>query len=618
MADLTVEIGQSHAEAPHQTGYSVKEKSKLKIVQSIAHKFDEAKHPRDKEGQFALYHGTSDEFAEKILKEGLKPLSDIDTDSGVVAGKAFASTSEKVAISYAALSSDASADTITVIVFKPEANQYFKPAGKRVFGPPGSWPHAISTEMSSTETVPPELIQEIRQYRLEDVLEVLGPRGSQQRIPGAPGAPKQQYADWESPLEDLDPVKVVRKTDRIYVAIPTRSGAKKFDINQPRGPKGTSQGGRWVKGSGGTEHWVGEGTPTEPVVGRKFTSEEGYQWHEKGPGAKWAKETLTYEDANVLSSYAGFTYRQINDFRRGKPPTTEGRIRPLTPEEYAKVQAAPSGEAVQKMIPPEGPEFRYSWSFENIPKDTPGGPGYLQAHWVVKGPVPDPERLAEVTEKAVRIDDLIANRGVVLDEAMVVERGAYLPGVSAEDLAALEQEIWEEKGFTSTMLGDAGNRARSYPALGKWESIYHRYGGKPNSLVDHQDEVGTAVRFYITLPKGTKVAPVEAARRVRHDFPRVQDPSVFEHPEWTADGTTKPEDYTISDYTQKPTVNARDLDSKDYRMESEILLGSGARFRVTKVRKGYTYQTGDATLKPVEVYEVHMEYIGGGSSEGAH
>jgi len=91
---------------------------------------------------------------------------------------------------------------------------------------------------------------------------------------------------------------------------------------------------------------------------------------------------------------------------------------------------------------------------------------------------------------------------------------------------------------------------------------------------------------------------------------------VFEHPEWTADGRTKPEDYTKEDRTQKPTVNAKDLDDKGRRSESEILLGSGARFRVTNVKKGYTYQTGDDSLKPVEVYEVHMEYIGGGSSDG--
>jgi hypothetical protein len=126
------------------------------------------------------------------------------------------------------------------------------------------------------------------------------------------------------------------------------------------------------------------------------------------------------------------------------------------------------------------------------------------------------------------------------------------------------------------------------------------------------------VRIYITLPKGTKVASAEAARRIDMIYPRIQDPSVFDHPEWTADGRTKPEDYTMPDHTQKPTPRTRDLEDKGQRSESEILLGSGARFRVTKVKKGYTYQTGDATLKPVDVYEVHMEYIGGGSSEGAH
>ena len=106
-------------------------------VQSVAEKFDESKHRRDAQGQFApFYHGTSNEIAEKILEEGLKPLSDIDPSSGVVAGKGFAATSEKVAISYAAMASDDSVDTITVIVFKPEASQYFKPAGKRSFGSP--------------------------------------------------------------------------------------------------------------------------------------------------------------------------------------------------------------------------------------------------------------------------------------------------------------------------------------------------------------------------------------------------------------------------------------------------------------------------------------------------
>jgi hypothetical protein len=378
--------------------------------------------------------------------------------------------------------------------------------------------------------------------------------------------------------------------------------ARKFDPSQPRDDQG-----QWTK-----------------TTGRSFSSEEGYQWHEKGPGAEWAKTKLTSKDADVVDSYAGFTYRQINELRRGKAPTKEARIRALTPEEHQRIKDADDGEAVQRMIPPEGPEFRYSYSYDNIPKDTPGGPGYMAAHWAVKGPVLDEERLTEITDKANHLDDLIANRGLVLDEPVQVIRGAYLPGVTFESLQAMQYEgpngepppVYEEKGFTSTMLGEAGGRAKSYPALGKWESLYQRYGSKPGMIAKHQDEVGTAVQFHITLPAGTKVAAVEAARRMRYEFPRVQDPAVFEHPEWTADGKLKVEDFTIPDYTQTPTINAKDLDDKDRRTESEILLGSGARFRVTKVHPGYTYQTGDPTLKPVQVAQVYLEYIGGGSSEG--
>ena len=43
------------------------------------------------------------------------------------------------------------------------------------------------------------------------------------------------------------------------------------------------------------------------------------------------------------------------------------------------------------------------------------------------------ERLADVTKQADQLDEMIAKRGLVLDEDIVVERGAYLPGVSVDD-----------------------------------------------------------------------------------------------------------------------------------------------------------------------------------------
>lgn len=406
----------------------------------------------------------------------------------------------------------------------------------------------------------------------------------------------------------------------LQLVAPTFVKVLKFDPNQPRIPGGKG-GGRWVSAGHGIEHWVGEGTG-RVVEGRKFTSEEGYSWHEQGPGRTWAMG-MDPTDHAALDSYVGFGYREVNNLRRGQPPTREGKVRQMTKEEQAAVRAARQADNTPDPVPPEGPEFRYSWAYEHA-RGTPSGPEKLDAEWAVVGPHVDPERLEAVTKQADQLDSMIADRGLVLDEDIVVERGAYLPGVSVEDLQKLEtgEDVWEEKAFTSTFLGDAGGRAKSYPALGKWESIMARFKNRPNVLVEHQDEVGTAVRFYITLPKGTKVASAEAARRIDMIYPRKQDPSVFEHPEWLTkdDGTPnglKAEDYTIEDRSQKPTPRTRDLENKDQRAESEILLGSGARFRVTKVQKGYTYQTGDDSLKPVEVYEVHMEYIGGGSSEGA-
>ena len=59
-----------------------------------------------------------------------------------------------------------------------------------------------------------------------------------------------------------------------------------------------------------------------------------------------------------------------------------------------------------------------------------------------------------------------------------------------------------------------------------------------------------------------------------------------------------PELWQVTDYTQAPTVDAKDLDAgkEGRRTESEVLLGSGAQFRVVRVKQGETYRTGDPTL----------------------
>jgi len=408
----------------------------------------------------------------------------------------------------------------------------------------------------------------------------------------------------------------------------------KFDPNQPR-----DEQGQWSK-----------------TTGRTFTSDEGYEWHEQGLVAEWAKK-LPHKDAKALGGYAGFGYHDVNDLRRGtyKVPIKDHFVRAATPEEMRRVGWDPErNEWVPSIKVKEG-EYKSGYPVDPRDAITPeyiarfghpmgknhardydpedpyhrvddgriivnqyyrpveGGPTMM---FSIQKPGPDLEQLQQVQKAADALDDLIANRGYELPEAIVVERGAYLPGISYEDLKAMEDSwpdesktIWEEKGFTSTMVGEAGGRAKSYPALGKWESITNRFGSASGVLAKHQDEVGSAVRFHITLPKGTKVAAVEPVRRLSHKFPRILDPS------------PRPADieekyWTTPDYTATPTVDDEDLKDKHRRTESELLLGSGGRFRVTKVHHGQKYLVSDPTLKDVPIVEVYLEYIGGGSSQG--
>lgn len=401
--------------------------------------------------------------------------------------------------------------------------------------------------------------------------------------------------------------------------------AQKYDPQQPRDAEG-----QWTKGSGGVEHWVGGGVPTEPVVARTFTSEEGYQWHEQGPVADWAR-ALPYADHQALGSYSGFGYHDTNDFRRGTytPPIVAHFVRAATEAEdeaakvmvtaeYLKAHPHPFGRNPNQRLPSE--------PFGRVLDEHGNYVGHIERNQFYTNPEtgekvflsvqragPDLKRLAEVAASADRLDAVIRDHGYVLPEAITVQRGAYIPGLSFEQLQDMQYEgpngeppaIWEEKGFTSTFVGDAAGRAKSYPMLGKSESLYNRFH---DTMLAHQNEVGSAIRFHITLPAGTKVASVEASRRLEHDFPRVPDPS-------PRPPDIEPEYWTMRDYTATPTVRDTNLTDTATRSESELLLGSGARFRVTKVQHGETYPAGGG-MKAVPIVEVHLEYIGGGSSEG--
>lgn len=402
-------------------------------------------------------------------------------------------------------------------------------------------------------------------------------------------------------------------------------------------------------GSGNFGHSGRPGEVGGSGPARTFTSEEGYQWHEQGPVAEWAK-ALPYADHKELGNYSGFGYADINAYLRGTftPRIINEFVRPATPEEMKRIgwdiennQWMPSVKTETGYAPGHIVDPRDAITPESIAKfghpgfgkalkdyapDDPyrqvadgrivvdaffrpveGGPPMM---FSIQRPVPDLKYVEQLKMHVEKLNTIISKRGYVVPEAMTLSRAAYLPGVSYEDLEAKIGDTLVEPGFTSTMVGDAEGRLTAYVANGKYESIYKRGGGAEGVLIKGQDEVGAAMRMNIRIPAGTKVAPIEASRRLEHKFPRIPDPN-------PRPDSVDPQYWTTVDYSAIPVVDASNLSKKSTRSESEVLLGSGARFRIVNVKHGPQYSTGDNTLKPIQIIDVDMEYVGGGSSEGA-
>jgi hypothetical protein len=377
---------------------------------------------------------------------------------------------------------------------------------------------------------------------------------------------------------------------------------------------------------GGSAPGDGGGETREP---RRFEGNAGYEWHERPEMVAYAS-SVPYAEVEAVNSYAGFTYADTNAMLRGTytPPIINEFVRAATPEEIeaykptmlgmGRGEAKDYAEDDPTNKVPDGRIIRNAFTVD--PKT--GEKVFMS----VQRAVPDKARVEELGNKITTINTLIRERGYELTEPVVVNRAAYVPGLSYDDVKAMEGSTIEEKGFTSTMLGNPKGRLDGYVVGGKSESLYKRFSEKESgAMYRYQDEVGAPMRIEITLPEGTKVVPVEALRRIDHEFPKIQDPEVFKHPEWLTDAAGKPNglkatDYTIRDYTAKPKVNTDRLrpSETNQRSEAEILLGSGARFRVVSVRRGDTrISTGDPKMRPIEPIDVKLEYIGGGSSAPA-
>jgi len=367
---------------------------------------------------------------------------------------------------------------------------------------------------------------------------------------------------------------------------------------------------------------VGGGAGVTQAV-RQFKGNEGYDWHER-PEMETYVRSLPPHEVEAVNNYAGFSYADINAQLRGSfvPDTVNEFVRPATEAEIAAFR--PTGKSEAKAYDPDDPINKVEDGRIIRNAFTVNPATGEKVFYSVQRAVPDRARARELDKHVAAINSLIREHGYVLPEPMEVTRAAYVPGLSYEDLKAQEGGITEERGFTSTMLGNPGNRLDSYVLGGKAESLYKRYADKEGSsaIYTRQDEVAAPMRISIILPAGTKVAPVETLRRVDYAYPKVQDPAVFDHPEWLTndDGTPnglKASDYTRPDFTAKPTIKMDRLHETNQRSEAEILLGSGAQFRIVSVQRGPRRITSsDPKMKAVEPIDVVLEYIGGGSSEG--
>lgn len=354
-----------------------------------------------------------------------------------------------------------------------------------------------------------------------------------------------------------------------HVLAPHQTGASA--THPPEDPKSIRKSKRALggPGSGNFNHAgrPGEVGGSATSNARTFTSEEGYRWHETGPVAEWAKHTLTDDDRNAISGYAGFGFVSTNEVLRGKFPMKTEVVRPMTNEEINQHRDTVQMKG-QTIKTDEG-----EMAFQH----------YDRPHFRVQREVVDEQRKEEALQAGRKLDAIIRERGYVLPEAIEVARYAYLPGVTEEQLEESRYQERLEAAFTSTMLGDANGRAKMGAAATKVENFYRRTG----KVEGVENDKGTAVDFKIILPKGTKVLSVEAARRISGPGGRFDD--------LTPEGKTA------------DTIAA-------YRSESEILLGSGARFLVRGVvPKANTSRYMNITTPTTLMV---LEYIGGGSSDG--
>ena len=303
------------------------------------------------------------------------------------------------------------------------------------------------------------------------------------------------------------------------------------------------------------------------------TNDEAYGWFESDERYQWV-DNLTKEEGQSLSNYYGFGSRDMNYQLNGQPPTKRGKVRSATEEEIKEIlesrkESNRNYSGWPDPVPPEGPDFNYSVagrdSFRSI---THAG------EYIVQGPIVDVERQALVAESIEKLKTLIDTKGYTLEKQVVVTRGAFLAGVTEQQLMAGVGSVKTSAPFVSTFYGPSYGRLTSYATMGKIDHVYRTYIAQ-DSRRKHEDYMdtteGVTVRFHIKVPAGTRVAPIESVR--------TRDKGVAERYE---------------------------RDKRHVRSEAEILLNAGTKYKVVKVRKSEKAKT---SFNMEQVYDVWMELI---------
>jgi hypothetical protein len=310
------------------------------------------------------------------------------------------------------------------------------------------------------------------------------------------------------------------------------------------------------------------------------SNQEAYEWFESGDRLEWARG-LSNADKQSYSNYYGFGYRGLNENLRGIPPTKTKMVRNATDAETRRLQNRLEGSKASEIPPPEGDGYHYTFSLGDLSGATQSSrEGYK---WRVVATVPDQELIAKLEKDAALLDEAIRERGHELQKDVTVHRGAYLHNTTgAELIAGIGGEI-TEPAFTSTFYGPANGRLTSYAAMSKADYIYQKYTkyDQNDSLKEKwSGEKGTAVRFHINVPAGSKVAPIESVRHVEQ----------FRYRDNEADYLAKSEE-----------------EKNQMRSESEMLLPTNAKFKIVEVRKGEEVGGGDDGLSHT-LYDVWLEY----------